>query len=82
MAIVFAIANAAKIPGYAALGMFEGVDWKLVALLSGSGIVGTFIGRWTVKRLTDRTYSRVIEVLLLVLSIMLVIKAGRLLWIG
>lgn len=78
MAIVFAIANAAKIPGYAALGMFEAMDWKLIAWLSAAGIVGTVAGRWIVQRLTDRTYLRVIEVLLLILSVLLVIKATRL----
>lgn len=75
MAIAFAIANFAKIPSYAALGMFEGVEWSLVVNLAAVGLVGTFLGRWIVQRLTDKVYSRVIEVLLLALSTLLLGKA-------
>ena len=78
MTITFAIANFAKIPSYTALGLFDGVDWRLAAFLAAVGIVGTFFGRWIVQRLTDREYSRVIEVLLLILSVLLLVKALRL----
>lgn len=79
MAIAFAIGNAAKIPGYHALGYFEGIHWNLVAGLTTVGIAGTAAGRWIVQRLTDRTYVRVIEVLLLILSLVLFWKAASLL---
>ena len=76
MAITFALANFAKIPSYYALGFFEGLDWTLIGGLAVVGILGTVIGRWLVKRLNDQTYMRVIEVLLLMLSVILLWKAA------
>ena len=78
MAIAFAIGNAAKLPGYHALGYFEGLRWSLVLALAVVGILGTAAGRWIVRRLTDRTYVRVIEGLLFLLSIVLFWKAWTL----
>ena len=54
------------------------MDWSLVAILVVAGISATFLGRWMVKRMTDRVYIRVIEVLLFVLSVLLLTKATRL----
>ena len=82
MAITFAIGNAAKIPGYWALGYFDNLDWTLIALLTCVGIAGTAAGRQIVKFLTDSTYVRVIEVLLLILSIVLFWKAFTLVTAG
>lgn len=76
MAITFAIANFAKIPSYYALGFFENLDWPLIAGLAVVGLIGTVIGRWLVKVMSDRIYSRVIEVLLLLLSMILLTKAA------
>ena len=76
LAITFALANFAKIPSYHALGYFEGLDWPLVVGLSTVGLASTFLGRWLVKRLSDHIYMRVIEVLLLCLSLILLTKAG------
>ncbi len=76
MAIAFAIGNFAKIPSYYALGLFEGLDWPLIAGLAAVGIAGTFVGRWLVKVLSDKVYMRVIEVLLLALSAILLTKAA------
>ena len=39
-------------------------------------LIGTFAGRWIVLRLSDATFARLIEVLLLILSVMLIGKAG------
>lgn len=75
MAISFAVTNLAKLPGYSALGLFDNIPWALVAGLTGVGITGTAVGRQIVKRLTDSTYIRVIEVLLFILSIVLFWKA-------
>jgi uncharacterized membrane protein YfcA len=75
MAISFAIGNFAKLPGYYALGFFEALNWQLVVMLTGVGIVATAAGRWIIKQLSDQTYVRVIEVLLFVLSIVLFWKA-------
>ncbi len=76
MAITFAIANFAKIPSYHALGFFEGLNWPLIAGLSVVGLVGTLIGRWLVQNMPDKIYGRVIEILLLVLSLILLGKAA------
>ncbi|MCG6882585.1 MAG: sulfite exporter TauE/SafE family protein [Silicimonas sp.] len=76
MSITFAIANFAKIPSYHALGYFDGLDWPLVGALAAIGLVSTFLGRWMVKTMSDRIYMRVIEALLLVLSVILLAKAG------
>lgn len=75
MAVTFAIANMAKIPSYAALGFFDGLNWTLVFGLAAVGLGGTFIGRVLVKRMSDSVYMRVIEILLLILSIILIWKA-------
>ncbi len=80
MAITFGIANFAKIPGYYALGLMDGLDWPLVTVLAIVGLLGTILGRWLVKAMSDRIYSRVIEVLLLILSLILLYKAGIGLW--
>ncbi len=74
VAIAFAVANLAKVPGYWALGAFEALDWPLTIALVAAGIVGTVAGRWIVGLLHDRTYVRIIEVLLLVLSLMLIAR--------
>lgn len=71
MAIAFTVSNLAKIPGYSALGLFEALDWTLTAMLAAAGICGTVAGRWIVGRLHDDHYVRVIEGLLLVLSLIL-----------
>lgn len=75
MAITFALANFAKIPTYYALGFFEGLDWGLASGLAAVGVASTFLGRWMVKTMSDQTYMRVIEVLLLILSIILLYRA-------
>ena len=76
MAVTFAVANLAKIPSYYALGFLDGLNWSLALGLSIVGLCGTVVGRWLVKKMSDRIYTRVIEVLLLVLSIILLTKAG------
>ncbi len=76
IAIAFAIGNLAKLPGYWALGQLDALDLRLTALLVVSGIAGTFAGRVVTGRLSDDQYRRVIELLLLVLSLLLLGKAG------
>lgn len=75
-AVSFAISNFAKLPSYYALGLFDAVNWRLQGGLVLIGIGGTVLGRWIVKRLTDQTFVRVIEVLLLILSVLLLGKAA------
>ena len=79
IAIVFAISNLAKLPGYYALGLFADLPWTLVFALTAIGLAGTYIGRQVVKRLNDQTYVRVIEVLLFTLSIVMFWKATSIL---
>lgn len=76
MAITFAVSNLFKIPSYYALGFFEGLNWSLIAGLSAVGLVGTVVGRWLVKTLSEKIYGRVVEILLLILSLVLLVKAG------
>ncbi len=45
LAITFAFANVAKLPGYYALGFFEGLRWHLIFVLVAVGIVATAAGR-------------------------------------
>ena len=78
IAIAFAAGNLAKVPGYWALGAFEALDLALTAALVASGVTGTVAGRWIVGRLPDRTYVRLIEGLLLALSLILIGKAATL----
>lgn len=74
IALAFAAGNLAKVPGYWALGAFEALDLALTLTLILAGVAGTVAGRWVVGRLDDALYVRVIEVLLLALSLVLVGK--------
>ncbi len=74
IAIIFAIGNLSKLPGYWALGQFDDIDWHLLAYLAVAGIAGTAAGRWLVARLSDRAYIRVIEAMLFALSLLLIWK--------
>lgn len=80
MAITFGITNFAKLPGYYSLGFMEGLDWTLAGGLALVGLLGTVAGRWLVKAMSDRIYNRVIEVLLLILSLILIFKATIGIW--
>ena len=82
IAIAFAAGNLAKLPGYWALGALDGLDWRLTALLAAAGILGAGAGRWIVARLPQSVYVRVIEALLLCLSVLLVGRAGTMMMAG
>ena len=75
MAITFAIVNFAKIPSYNALGFFDGLNWPLAAGLAGVGILGALLGR-LLAEMPEPLYMRIIEVLLLALSLILIFKAA------
>ena len=74
LALTFAAVNLAKLPGYEAAGFFDGLDWPLILKLAGTGILGTLAGRWLTGILPQAVYVRVIEVMLLLLSIILLTK--------
>ncbi len=76
MAITFGITNLAKIPSYYSLGLLDDLNWPLILMMGGVGLIGTVAGRWIIKAMSDAIYSRVIEVLLLLLSIILLTKAA------
>ena len=82
IAIAFAAGNLAKLPGYWALGALEGLDLRLTATLAAAGIAGAGIGRWITGKLAEATYVRVIEALLLGLSVLLLGKAAAMLFAG
>ncbi len=82
IAITFAAGNVAKLPGYWALGTLEGLNWSLIAVLAMAGMAGAGIGRWITGRLAQTTYVRIIEALLLGLSVLLLAKAGAIVFAG
>lgn len=76
IAIAFAACNLAKLPAYWELGNLQGLDWQLTLALAATGIVGTRIGRAISVVLSETTYRRMIEVMLLLLSVTLLGKGG------
>lgn len=76
MAIAFAAGDVAKLPGYWALGLLEGFDAGLMALLLPAGVAGTAAGRWIVRRLRDDTYRRAVEAILFAFSVLLIAQGG------
>ncbi|TMV89068.1 sulfite exporter TauE/SafE family protein [Thioclava sp. BHET1] len=76
IAISFAIGNLAKLPAYAVIGQLSGLNWGLIVALSVTGIIGTVIGRWLTRLMDEALYVRVIQILLLILSILLLIRGG------
>ncbi|WP_423820620.1 sulfite exporter TauE/SafE family protein [Salinisphaera sp. SPP-AMP-43] len=76
IAIAFAAGNLAKLPAYWELGKLQGLNWHLTLALAATGIVGTRIGRAISMVLSETTYRRLIEIMLLLLSITLLGKGG------
>ncbi|MGI3168606.1 sulfite exporter TauE/SafE family protein [Pseudooceanicola sp. C21-150M6] len=74
IAIIFAVVNLSKLPGYALAGQFNGLDWTQTPWLIGTGVLGTLAGRWLTEVLPQALYVRVIEILLLALSVILLIR--------
>jgi uncharacterized protein len=63
------IVDGARIPVYLAT---QGADlaqhWPLIAILAVGAIVGTVLGGWTLRRMSEPVFRRVVGVLLLVLG--------------
>lgn len=76
MSITFAAINLSKLPGYYVTGLFEGLNWSIVAILIVTGVFGTVLGRRLTMILPQAAYVRVIQVLLFGLSVVLVTKGG------
>jgi uncharacterized protein len=74
IAICFAIGNLVKLPAYWSIGQLDGLDWPLIAGLAVTGILGTLIGRYVTKRLSETAYRRIIMLLLFALSLILLFR--------
>jgi uncharacterized membrane protein YfcA len=63
------IVDGARIPVYLATAGADMVShWPLIALLAAGAIVGTLLGGWTLRRMSDAMFRRVVGVLLLLLG--------------
>ena len=63
------IVDGARIPVYLATqGAALAPHWPLIAVLSAGAVVGTFLGGWTLRRMSEVVFRRVVGVLLLVLG--------------
>jgi uncharacterized membrane protein YfcA len=63
------IVDGARIPVYLATqGSDLAAHWQLIALLAVSAIIGTLIGGWTLRRMSDSVFRRAVGVLLLLLG--------------
>ncbi|MBT9386841.1 sulfite exporter TauE/SafE family protein [Pseudooceanicola sp. CBS1P-1] len=76
IAISFAVGNLVKLPAYYAIGQLDGLNWGLIAGLALAGIIGTIGGRALTKVLPEHTYVRMIQVMLLILSVILLARGG------
>ncbi len=64
------IVDGARIPVYlAAQGPELGLHWPLIAVLAVGAVVGTLLGGWTFRRMSDAVFRRVVGVLLVVLGV-------------
>ena len=63
------IVDGARIPVYLAT---EGAElaphWPLIAVLAVGAVIGTLLGGWTLRRMSDAVFRRVVGVLLLILG--------------
>lgn len=73
--IVFAVINLAKLPAYASVGLMDGLDWRVLGIMSVIAALGAVLGRWISQRLPDAVYMAVIQIILFVLSVYLVWKS-------
>ncbi len=77
VAIAFAIGNLVKLPGYYVLGQLDDLHWSTTAILIVAGAAGALVGRKLVKSLDEALFRRIVEGLLLILSVILVFKGVR-----
>jgi uncharacterized protein len=71
------IVDGARIPVYLATqGAELAAQWPLIGLLATGAVVGTFVGGWTLRRMDDAVFRRVVGMLLLVLGAYTLARAG------
>ncbi len=75
--MVFSAINLSKIPAYWSLGLFQSVKLTTTALLCVLAIGGAFAGRKVAELMPQQVYSRLIEVLLFLLSIQLIWQGSK-----
>jgi len=73
--MVFATINLAKLPAYWSLGLMDNLKPILLVVLCATAIAGAVAGRKVAEWLPEQAYTRMIEVLLFILSL-------RLIWQG
>lgn len=66
--LFFFIVNWAKLPPYAALGLFDSENLIISAILAPFVPLGIFLGIWLHKRVTDQFFTRTLYALLLLLG--------------
>ncbi len=70
------IVDGARIPIYLATqGAALALHWPLIALLAAGAVVGTLAGGWTLRRMSDAIFRRLVGVLLLVLGVYTLARA-------
>ena len=70
------IVDGARIPVYLATqGSDLAPQWPLVALLVTGAVIGTVLGGWTLRRMSETVFRRVVGVLLLVLGVYTLARA-------
>jgi uncharacterized membrane protein YfcA len=70
------IVDGARIPVYLVTeGGRLAPQWPLIALLAVGAVVGTLLGGWTLRRLSETVFRRVVGVLLLVLGVYTLARA-------
>ena len=70
------VVDGARIPVYLATqGPALALQWPLIALLAVGAVAGTLLGGWTLRRISDAVFRRVVGVLLLVLGAYTLVRA-------
>lgn len=72
---VFAAINLFKLPAYVSVGLMDGFEWRLFAVLALIATAGAVLGRVLAQWLSEDVYRRVIYALLFILSVYLIVTA-------
>jgi uncharacterized membrane protein YfcA len=67
-----ATGHALKIPAFLYLGFDYAAHWPLLVVLCAGAVVGTFLGKWLLGKLTQRTFVWIFEIVLAALAVYLI----------